>query len=328
MDPLLQISGLRTAFPGENGGELAVVDGVDLSLARGQTIGIVGESGSGKSMLSLSVMGLVPPPGRIAAGEIRFDGQELTRLPRPAMRALRGRRIAMIFQEPMTSLNPAHTIGAQIIEAIAAHERATAPDALRRRAIAALERVRIPDPARRIDDYPHQLSGGQRQRVMIAMALSCNPDLLIADEPTTALDVTVQAEILTLLKTLQRETGMAMMLISHDLGVVTDMADTVAVMYAGQVVERAPAATLFTMAEHPYTLGLIASAPRGGAARERLLAIEGSVPAPSAMPAGCRFHPRCALAEPACIAAAPAMRAFGPEQAARCRRAPIESIAA
>ena len=328
MEPLLRITGLRTVFPGEGKKDLAVVDGVDLTLMRGQTLGIVGESGSGKSMLSLSVMGLVPPPGRIAAGGILFDGQDLVGLAPAAMRSLRGRRIAMIFQEPMTSLNPAHTIGAQIVEAIAAHELGLSAATLRARAVAALERVRIPDPARRIDDYPHQLSGGQRQRVMIAMALSCGPELLIADEPTTALDVTVQAEILALLKTLQTETGMAMMLISHDLGVVADMADTVAVMYAGQVVEHAPAARLFTDAEHPYTLGLIASAPRATTAGERLLAIEGNVPAPSAMPAGCRFHPRCVLAEPACTAAPPAMRDFGPCHQARCVRAPIETLAA
>ena len=223
-------------------------------------------------------MRLIPPPGRIAGGAIVFNGQDLLQLRPAAMRAIRGRRIAMIFQEPMTSLNPAHTIGAQIVEAMAAHEPETSARDFRARAVAALERVRIPDPARRFDDYPHQMSGGQRQRVMIAMALACKPDLLIADEPTTALDVTVQAEILSLLRELQAETGMALLLISHDLGLVAGMADTVAVMYAGQVVERAAAAALFTDAQHPYTLGLIGSAPSSFIRQARLLAIEGTVP--------------------------------------------------
>ena len=326
MTELLRIEGLRTVFPGD-GGPFAAVDGVDLSLDRGRTLGIVGESGSGKSVLSLSIMRLVPPPGRIAAGRLVFDGQELGALPVAAMRALRGRRIAMIFQEPMTSLNPAHTIGAQIVEAIAAHERGLPAAALRARATEALARVRIADPARRFDDYPHQLSGGQRERVMIAMALACRPDLLIADEPTTALDVTVQAEILALLRALQAETGMALMLISHDLGLVAGIADTVAVMYAGQVVEHAPAAALFADAQHPYTLGLIASAPQAAAPRARLLAIEGTVPSPGEMPTGCRFAPRCALARPACTAAPPALRDFGPGHRAACVRAPVEAMA-
>ena len=327
MDELLRVEGLRTVFPGDGGKDFAAVDGVDLALDRGRTLGIVGESGSGKSVLSLSLMRLVPPPGRIAGGTIRFAGQDLLGLAEPAMRALRGRRIAMIFQEPMTSLNPAHTVGAQIVEAIAAHERGVPARTLRDRAVAALDRVRIPDPDRRFDDYPHQLSGGQRQRVMIAMALACQPDLLIADEPTTALDVTVQAEILALLRALQAETGMALMLISHDLGLVAGMADTVAVMYAGQVIEQAPAARLFADAQHPYTLGLIASAPQSAAPRGRLLAIEGTVPTPADMPAGCRFHPRCALGEPACTAAPPPPRDFGPDHRAACRRAPVEALA-
>ena len=325
MTELLRIEGLRTVFPGD-GGPFAAVDGVDLRLDRGRTLGIVGESGSGKSVLSLSIMRLVPPPGRIAGGRVVFDGQDLGALPAAAMRGLRGRRIAMIFQEPMTSLNPAHTIGAQIVEAIAAHERGVPAAALRARATAALDRVRIADPARRFDDYPHQLSGGQRQRVMIAMALACRPDLLIADEPTTALDVTVQAEILALLRGLQAETGMALMLISHDLGLVAGIADTVAVMYAGQVVEHAPAADLFADAQHPYTLGLIASAPQAAAPRARLLAIEGTVPSPGEMPAGCRFAPRCALARPACAAAPPSLRDFGAQHRAACLRAPVEVL--
>ncbi len=327
MDELLRITGLRTVFP-TRFGAFAAVAGIDISLRRGRTLAIVGESGSGKSALSLSIMRLVPPPGRIAAGTIMFDGQDLLALPPASMRDVRGRRIAMIFQEPMTSLNPALTIGAQIVEAMAAHEARTPAAALRERAVAALARVRLPDPARRFDDYPHQLSGGQRQRVMIAMALTCQPDLLIADEPTTALDVTVQDEILRLLRELQAETGMALLLISHDLSLVAGMADDVAVMYAGQIVERAPARALFSEAQHPYTLGLIGSAPSAAVRQARLLAIEGTVPGQADMPAGCRFHPRCALAAAQCIAEAPALRDFGPGHACACWRAPLEALAA
>jgi peptide/nickel transport system ATP-binding protein len=326
MNELLRIAGLRTVFPTPTG-DFAAVAGIDLAIERGRTLAIVGESGSGKSALALSIMRLIPPPGRIAGGSILFDGQDLLELPPAAMRAMRGRRIAMIFQEPMTSLNPAHTIGAQIVEAIAAHEPHAAAGALRARAVAALERVRIPDPAQRFDAYPHQLSGGQRQRVMIAMALACKPDLLIADEPTTALDVTVQAEILLLLRELQAETGMALLLISHDLGLVAGMADSVAVMYAGQVVEHAAAASLFADAQHPYTLGLIGSAPSSTARQARLLAIEGTVPSPAAMPQGCRFHPRCAFAADRCVAERPPFRAFGPDHACACWRAPLDAIA-
>jgi peptide/nickel transport system ATP-binding protein/oligopeptide transport system ATP-binding protein len=325
MNELLRIEGLRTVFPAPTG-EFAAVAGIDLAVERGRTLAIVGESGSGKSALALSIMRLIRPPGRIAGGAIVFDGQDLLHLRPAAMRAIRGRRIAMIFQEPMTSLNPAHTIGAQIVEAMAAHEPKTSARDFRARAVVALERVRIPDPARRFDDYPHQMSGGQRQRVMIAMALACRPDLLIADEPTTALDVTVQAEILGLLRELQTETGMALLLISHDLGLVAGMADTVAVMYAGQVVERAAAAALFTDAQHPYTLGLIGSAPSSSARQARLLAIEGTVPNAATMPAGCRFHPRCALAEAHCIAAPPPLRDFTQGHAAACWRAPLDAI--
>jgi peptide/nickel transport system ATP-binding protein/oligopeptide transport system ATP-binding protein len=326
MTELLRIEGLRTVFPAP-AGEFAAVAGIDLALGRGRTLAIVGESGSGKSALALSVMRLIPPPGRIAGGAIVFNGQDLLQLRPAAMRAIRGRRIAMIFQEPMTSLNPAHTIGAQIVEAMAAHEPETSARDLRARAVAALERVRIPDPARRFDDYPHQMSGGQRQRVMIAMALACKPDLLIADEPTTALDVTVQAEILSLLRELQAETGMALLLISHDLGLVAGMADTVAVMYAGQIVEHAAAAMLFSDAQHPYTLGLIGSAPSSFTRQARLLAIEGTVPNAGAMPAGCRFHPRCALAEAYCVAEPPPLRDFTPGHVAACWRAPLDAIA-
>ncbi len=325
MNELLRIEGLRTVFPTPFG-EFAAVAGIDLVIERGRTVAIVGESGSGKSALSLSIMRLISPPGRIAGGAILFDGQDLLKLPAAAMRNMRGRRIAMIFQEPMTSLNPAHTIGAQIVEAMAAHEPQTQARELRTRAVAALERVRLPDPGRRFDDYPHQLSGGQRQRVMIAMALACKPDLLIADEPTTALDVTVQKEILNLLRELQAETGMALLLISHDLGLVAGMADTVAVMYAGQVVELAAVASLFSDAQHPYTLGLIGSAPNAAARRARLLAIEGTVPGPAAMPEGCRFHPRCALAAARCVAERPLLRAFGDGHTASCWRASLDTL--
>ncbi len=326
MTALLSIEGLRTIFPGPGGG-FAAVDGVDVSVERGRTLGIVGESGCGKSMLSLSVMRLVPPPGRTAAGRVVFDGQDLLGLPMRAMRAVRGRRVAMIFQEPMTSLNPAYTVGAQIVEAMRAHP---SPDArpYRTRAAEALERVRIPAPGRRLDEYPHQMSGGMRQRVMIAMALSCAPDLLIADEPTTALDVTVQAQILDLLRDLQAQTGMAIVLITHDLGVVAEMADEVAVMYAGRVVERAPVAALFDDPQHPYTLGLLGSVPDLDDIRDRLLAIEGAVPRQGAMPPGCRFNPRCVFAADPCRVTDPALRPLGPGHAAACLRAPVEALSA
>jgi peptide/nickel transport system ATP-binding protein len=324
MPDLLTIEGLRTTF-NTRSGEIAAVDGVDLSIAPGRTLGIVGESGCGKSVLSLSIMRLVPPPGRIASGRIMFDGRNLAELDAEEMRAIRGRRIAMIFQEPMTSLNPAFTIGDQIVEAMRAHDRSASAQSLRARAIAALDRVRIPAAARRLDEYPHQMSGGMRQRVMIAMALSCEPDLLIADEPTTALDVTVQAQILDLLRTLQQQTGMAIILITHDLGVVAEMADEVAVMYAGRVVERAPGASIFDDPQHPYTLGLLGSIPKIEEDRDRLLAIEGAVPPPFDLPQGCRFNPRCVFAEPACTEAIPDLREITPGHRAACRRAPLEA---
>jgi peptide/nickel transport system ATP-binding protein/oligopeptide transport system ATP-binding protein len=324
--PLLRIAGLRTVFRGSLG-EVAAVDGVDLEVARGRTLGIVGESGCGKSVLSLSVMRLVAHPGRIAAGRIELDGVNLPDLSAAAMRDIRGARIAMIFQEPMTSLNPVHTVGFQIIEAMRVHDRAASSAELRERAVAALARVRIPAPGRRMEDYPHQLSGGMRQRVMIAMALACRPELLIADEPTTALDVTVQAQILDLLRELQAETGMAIILITHDLGVVAEMADEIAVMYAGRVVERASAASIFADPQHPYTLGLLGSIPRLDEDRDRLLAIEGTVPPPFALPPGCRFAPRCPFAESACETATPALAEVAPGHLVACRRAPVERIA-
>ena len=325
--PLLSIEGLRTVFRTDNG-DIAAVDGVDLSVERGKTLGIVGESGCGKSVLSLSVMGLVAAPGRIAAGRIMFDGVNLVDLPPSGLRAIRGRRIAMIFQEPMTSLNPVFTVGDQIVEAIRVHERAASPADLRRRAIAALDRVRIPAASRRLDEYPHQMSGGMRQRVMIAMALACGPDLLIADEPTTALDVTVQAQILDLLRDLQRDSGMAIVLITHDLGVVAEMADQVAVMYAGRVAEYARGPDIFDDPQHPYTLGLLGSIPKIEETRDRLLAIEGMVPPPFDLPAGCRFHPRCVFAHDDCTLQDPPLRPLGRDHAVACLRAPVEAFVA
>ena len=324
--PLLRIDGLRTVFRGERG-DVPAVDGVSLEVRRGQTLGIVGESGCGKSMLSLSVMRLVPSPGRVTAGQVLFDGVDLRTLTPRAMRDIRGNRIAMIFQEPMTSLNPVFTIGDQITEAMRAHDRSQPAAAMRKRAVEALDRVRIPGAARRLDDYPHQMSGGMRQRVMIAMALACSPDLLIADEPTTALDVTVQAQILDLLRELQAQSGMAIILITHDLGVVAEMADEVAVMYAGRVVERSGGAAIFDDPQHPYTLGLLGSIPKIEEERDRLLAIEGTVPPPFDLPAGCRFHPRCVFAAPQCTETEPALRMLEPGHSAACLRAPVEELA-
>jgi peptide/nickel transport system ATP-binding protein/oligopeptide transport system ATP-binding protein len=323
--PLLSIEGLRTQFRTANG-LISAVDGVSLSVDRGKTLGIVGESGCGKSMLSLSVMRLVPQPGRIAEGRVMFDGTDLIGLSNDAMRAIRGKRIGMIFQEPMTSLNPVFTVGDQIVEAIRAHERTASKADLRARAIRALDRVRIPAAARRLDEYPHQMSGGMRQRVMIAMALACDPDLLIADEPTTALDVTVQAQILDLLRDLQEQSHMAIILITHDLGVVAEMADEVAVMYAGRVAERASGTAIFDDPQHPYTLGLLGSIPKLEETRERLLAIEGAVPPPFALPGGCRFHPRCVFATAACQEGDLTLRPIGAAHEVACLHAPVEMM--
>ena len=325
MTNLLEIEDLRTVFRTPMG-EVAAVDGVSLGVARGRTLGIVGESGCGKSVLSLSVMRLVPPPGRNTSGRVMFDGQNLLDLSPAAMRDIRGNRIAMIFQEPMTSRNPVFTVGNQITEAMRAHDRTASEKALRSKAIAALDRVRIPAPDRRFDEYPHQMSGGMRQRVMIAMALACEPDLLIADEPTTALDVTVQAQILDLLRDLQAQTGMAIILITHDLGVVAEMADEVAVMYAGKVAERATGTAIFDDPQHPYTLGLLGSIPKLEEQHERLLAIEGAVPPPFALPKGCRFNPRCVFAVEECRQRPPTLREVAPGHMAACLRAPVERL--
>jgi peptide/nickel transport system ATP-binding protein len=321
--PLLELRDLRTYFAVDDG-EFRAVDGVSFTLRAGRTLGIVGESGCGKSVTALSIMGLVPqPPGRIAGGAVLLDGIDLLRLPAAALRELRGNQMSMIFQEPMTSLNPAFTIGDQIIEGILRH-RDVSPREARERAIEMLRRVRIPAPEQRIDDYPHKLSGGMRQRAMIAMALACDPKLLIADEPTTALDVTVQAQILDLMRALRDETGAAIMLITHDLGVIAELAQDVIVMYAGKVVERAEVAALFADPQHPYTVGLLGSIPKLHADQPRLATIEGMVPNPLDMPPGCRFNPRCPFAIDKCRASEPPLAEVKPGHFSACWRAPLE----
>jgi oligopeptide/dipeptide ABC transporter ATP-binding protein len=319
---LLEVRGLRTYFASERG-EVRAVDGVDLELERGRTLGIVGESGCGKSVTALSIMGLVPqPPGRIAGGEVLLEGEDLLKAPPRRMRALRGDQLSMIFQEPMTSLNPAFPVGEQIAEALLRH-RSISKEEARSSSIEMLRRVRIPTPERRALDYPHQLSGGMRQRVMIAMALACNPKLLIADEPTTALDVTIQAQILELMRALRAELGTAIILITHDLGVIAELADDVAVMYAGKVIERCAAGRLFAEPQHPYTVGLLGSIPRLHLEQERLSAIEGFVPDAAAFPQGCRFHPRCPFAVEKCRAEIPPLLPMGDGHYAACWRAPL-----
>ena len=297
---LLRLENLKTYFE-TDAALVRAVDGVSYEVDAGETLAVVGESGSGKSVSALSILKLVPqPPGRIVGGRILFKGRDLVPLTNDEMRAIRGKEISMIFQEPMTALNPVYTCGEQIIEALVLHERITR-SAARTRAIEMLERVGIPAPGQRVDEYPHQLSGGMRQRVMIAMALACRPAVLIADEPTTALDVTIQAQILELLNELQREMGMAVILITHDLGVVAETADRVAVMYAGQVVEYADVRSMFRRPLHPYTAGLHASLPKLGEVVERLRVIPGTVPNPARFPVGCRFHPRCPVMIDKCL---------------------------
>ena len=301
-------------------GLITAVDGVSFDIAAGEILGLVGESGSGKSVSALSIMRLLPDGlARIAGGEIRFKDKDLLRLSALELRQLRGASIAMIFQEPMTSLNPLHRIGRQIAEPLVLHRGLSWAEALPR-AIALLRRVGIPDSEQRADSYPHELSGGMRQRAMIAMALACDPKLLIADEPTTALDVTIQAQILDLLKSLQEETGMAILLITHDLGIVAEFADRVAVMYAGKIVEQAPVNVLFAKARHPYTEGLLRSMPEIDRDKPRLETIEGMVPHPRDWPSGCRFTPRCPNALDACAAEQPVLRDFGSDQYAACIR--------
>ena len=323
MTALLEVRDLRTHFTTDDG-EFPAVDGVSFSVEAGRTLAIVGESGCGKSVTSLSIMGLVPsPPGRISGGSIRFEGRELVGAPAREMQDLRGNGMAMIFQEPMSSLNPVFTIGEQIVEGLLRHRPINRAQAAER-ALAMLRKVRMPAPEQRFHEHPHKLSGGMRQRAMIAMALACEPRLLIADEPTTALDVTIQAQILDLMRALQRETGTAIILITHDLGVVAEVADEVVVMYAGRVVERAPVQALFDAPQHPYTIGLLGSIPRLDGQRTRLASIEGQVPSPLRRPSGCSFAERCPFADAHCHAAVPELREVGAQHLSACWKAPLD----
>ncbi len=316
MSPVLEVRGLVTTFPGESG-RVPVVDGVDLRLSDGEVLALVGESGCGKSVTALSLLRLVPKPGRIEAGEIRIGGRDLRALSVPEMRRVRGSEIAMIFQEPMTSLNPVVPVGPQVVEAIRLHERVSRA-AARERTLELFRRTGIPDPEARFDAFPHQLSGGLKQRVMIAMALSTRPRVLIADEPTTALDVTIQAQILALLRDLQAEFGTAILLITHDLGIVNELADRVAVMYAGRVVEEGSRLDVLAGARHPYTQGLLRSMPARATPGERLAEIEGTVPPPGRWPPGCRFANRCPQAFEPCHPQVPPPVALGSGHRAFC----------
>ncbi len=325
LSALLSVEDLRVSFATDRGRALAV-DGVSFSLSAGETLGIVGESGCGKSVTALSIMGLIPRPPGETAGRVLFEGRDLLGLDAGALSGIRGDRLAMVFQEPMTALNPAFTVGAQLCEVLIRHRGATRAEA-RAAAIAMLKRVHIPAAERRIDDYAHRLSGGMRQRVMIAMALLCAPALLLADEPTTALDVTIQAQVLALMRELREETGTAIMLITHDLGIVAEMADRVLVMYAGEVVEEASVAALFTMPQHPYTVGLLGAIPALGARKPRLTAIDGLVPSATEIPSGCRFAARCPFADDRCRSEAPPLIIVHEGHASRCWKAPLEQLA-
>ena len=317
--PLLSVRNLTTVFA-TGKGTVKAVDDVSFDLGQGEVLCIVGESGSGKSVTALSILGLLPqPPGRVAGGNVLFDGSDLLMLPDSKMEKIRGGEISMIFQEPMTSLNPVFSVGDQIMETIRVHEK-LGPKALRERAIEMLTKVGIPSPERRIDDYPHQLSGGMRQRVMIAMALACSPKLLLADEPTTALDVTIQAQILDLLRGLQEEMRMAVILITHNMGVVAEFAHRVIVMYAGRIVEQASVDDIFDRPGHPYTEGLLRSIPDLEVETRRLITIPGAMPSPFALPAGCSFQPRCPDARPACASRVPALINLGSGRSAACIR--------
>ncbi|MDO5703656.1 MAG: ABC transporter ATP-binding protein [Paracoccus sp. (in: a-proteobacteria)] len=323
--PVLEVRDLSIRFRGQ---PIDLIDGVSLSILPGQTLAVVGESGCGKSVTSLAAMGLLPKKAAtVTGGQVLFNGEDLLTKSRREIEELRGNRMAMIFQEPMTSLNPVFTVGDQVAEAVRRHKGCTRAEA-RDRALEMFRRVRMPAAEKRLDDYPHQLSGGMRQRVMIAMALANDPALLIADEPTTALDVTIQAQILDLMRELQAEYGTALMMITHDLGVVAEIADQVAVMYAGRVVESGPAGRIFGEPQHPYTLGLMGSMPalggrqQGGASR--LMTIPGAVPVPEAMPPGCRFASRCPFVIDACHAARPPMAGDGAGHEWACIRAPLE----
>jgi peptide/nickel transport system ATP-binding protein len=319
-EKLLTVKNLKTYFTTDSGTAKAV-DGVSFSIDRGETLGLVGESGCGKSVTSLSIMRLIPdPPGKIVGGSIKFRGRNLIDLPDDEMREVRGNDIAMIFQEPMTSLNPVYTCGFQIDEAVRLHQNLDA-EAARAKTVEMLQLVGMPDPEQRANEYPHQLSGGMRQRVMIAMALSCTPDVLIADEPTTALDVTIQAQILELLERLQSELGMAALMITHDLGVIAEVADRVAIMYAGKIVETASVEQIFEHPRHPYTIGLLESIPKLHEKTDKLSVIPGTVPDATRFPEGCRFAPRCSRAEDICRTREPALLAVeqpGEEHAIAC----------
>lgn len=316
-DTIVSVENLKTYFYTEDG-TVPAIDGVSFEVKRGETLAIVGESGSGKSVTSLSIMRLIPqPPGKIVNGDIKFNGDSLLIKSEKEMRSIRGNRISMIFQEPMTSLNPVYKIGDQISESIIIHQKKTKKEALAE-AINLLNLVGIPEPERRINQYPHELSGGMRQRVMIAIALACQPELLIADEPTTALDVTIQNQILQLMKTLKQKINMSIMLITHDLGVVAEMADSVVVMYAGQVVEQGDVYTIFENPKHPYTEGLLKSMPSAEKRVGKLYAIEGVVPNPLNLPSGCRFAARCEYATALCYDEMPDIEKIGNEEAVRC----------
>lgn len=315
---LLEVRDLRVQFSTDDG-VVEAVDGVSFSVGRGETLAVVGESGSGKSVTALALMRLIPqPPGRIAAGEVLLDGRDLLKLSESEMRAVRGNDVAMVFQDPMTALNPVFTVGYQIMEPLRLHQKMERRQAARR-AAELLSQVGIGDGARRLEDYPHQFSGGQRQRIMIAMALACNPSVLIADEPTTALDVTVQAEILDLMQELQRDFGSGIILITHDLGIVARTADRVAVMYAGRMVEQASAETIFARPHHPYTWGLLDSIPRLDSAHgEKLVPIPGNPPSLIEKPPGCAFHPRCRSRRDTCHIEVPPLREVGTDHLAAC----------
>ncbi len=325
MSGLLEVSGLVTSFPGEHG-PARVVDGVDLQLRAGEVLALVGESGCGKSMTALSILRLVPKPGRVVAGRVELEGRDLLALPVTEMREVRGSAVSMIFQEPMTSLNPVQRVGEQVVEAIQLHQPVGAEEA-RRRTLALFEQVRIPDPTARVASYPHQLSGGMKQRVMIAMALAARPRLLIADEPTTALDVTIQAQILDLLRDLRDELGTAVLLITHDLGVVNELSDRVAVMYAGRVVEEGSRQAVLGAPQHPYTQGLLQAMPSRVAPGADLFEIPGVVPAPDAWPTGCRFQDRCARVFERCRREAPEPTQLSEGAWARCHAVAEERAA-
>lgn len=316
--PILEVRNLRVEFPARRG-TLVAVDGISFAIAPGEVLGVVGESGAGKSLTGTAIIGLLEPPGRVAGGEILFEGQRIDRLQGEQMRRIRGRHIGAIFQDPLTSLNPLYTVGEQLSETIRTHLPAGAAEA-RTRAIALLREVGIPAPEARIDHYPHQFSGGMRQRVVIALALCAEPRLVIADEPTTALDVSIQAQIIQLLKRLARERGTAVMLITHDMGVIAETADRVAVLYAGRIAEIGPVREIVGNARHPYTAGLMGAIPKIGAGagkhRQRLVQIEGSMPRLNAMPSGCAFHPRCARSFERCTRERPDARPVGPNLAA------------